>query len=140
MLNALTLAIYHNVRSRFLLETQFAIPSHVLQREQCACCNDNHIKIAIDNERTVRGLDDLWQNLLDGIKGGITFILWAAASNEDRAVAAFSPGDRLRSMQGGLDISTIEVIRLLAIRGEHVIAHRVLGRWASLIDEIDIEA
>ena len=62
-------------------------------RHKRAIGNDDHIVVTITDEDSIRRLDDLREDFLDGIGAEIAFGFWTAiAAEEDRAFA-FCPAD-----------------------------------------------
>ena len=142
--------LHHNRRRRLRLEAQFAVPSHILNSEQSAIGDDDHIEVAIGDEHAVRGFDDLWQDFLYGVRGEIAFAFGAAgvvgavfgAADEDALGGAFGPGDRVGGVQGGFHVGPVEIcvcacgsVDELGGKGEHVPEQRTL-----LVDFVDVEA
>lgn len=139
-----------NRRSRLCLKPQLSAPSHVLDSEQGAIGDDDHIKVPIRDQHAVGGFDDLGQDFLDRVGGEVAFAFWPAgvvvsglwAADEDAAGGAFGPGDRLRVMEGGFDVGPIKVsgcafggVDELGGEGEHVPEEGAL-----LVDFVNVEA
>ena len=65
------------------LETHLAIPGHVLDGQQRAVGQHDHVEIAVGDEHAVRGLDDLREHVLDGVEREVAVLLWAGVADED---------------------------------------------------------
>ena len=141
-----------NRRGRLRLEPQRTVPRHVLDREQGAVGDDDHVEIAIADEHAVGRFDDLWQDGLDGVGGEITFGFGAAGvvvsragfgtADEDGIDGAFGPGYAGWGVQGGFHVGAVEVgvcafggVDELGGEGEDVPEEGAL-----LIDLVDVEA
>ena len=99
-----------NGRGGLGLEAQFAVPGHVLDGEEGAVCDDDHVEVAVRDEDAVRGLDDLREDVLDGVGGEVAFALGAGvAAREDGVDGAFGPVDVRGRVDGGFDVCAVEV-------------------------------
>ena len=125
------------------LEAEFAVPGHVLDGHEGAVCDDDHVEVAVCDEDAVRGLDDLREDVLDGVGGEVAFALRAAvAAREDGVDGAFGPVDVRGGVDGGFDVGAVEVcggavggVDELGGEGEDVPEEGAL-----LVDFVDVEA
>lgn len=140
----------HNRRSGRLLEAQLAVPGHVLDGQEGAVRDDDHVKVPVRDEHAVRRLDDLREDVLYRIGGEVAFAFRAAvvvavdfgAADEDGIDGAGGPGDGLGRVDGGFDVRPVEVGRCafggvdeLGGEGEHV-----PEQGALLVHFVDVEA
>ena len=133
------------------LEAELAVPGHVLDGEEGAVGDDDHVEVAVGDEDAVRGLDDLGEDGLDGVGGEVAFAFGAAgvvavyllAADEDGLGGAFGPGDGGGGVDGGFDVGAVEVggwgvvgaVDELRGEGEHVPEEGAL-----LVDFVNVEA
>ena len=68
----------HDRRGGLRLEPELAVPGHVLDGEQGAVGDDDHVEVPVGDEHPVRGFDDLWQHVLDRVRGQVAFAFGAA--------------------------------------------------------------
>ena len=95
--------------ARHLLETQHAVPRHVLDRHEGAVGQDDHVEVAVADQDAVRGLDDLRQHELDRVRGVVAFLFRAGVSADEDAAGAFGPVDVFWCMNGGFDVRAVEI-------------------------------
>ena len=93
----------------FSLEAELAAPGHVLDRGKGASSNDDHIVVAVTNEHSLSGVDDLREDLLDGIERSVALHLGARVATDKDGASALGPADIVGRVQRGLDISPVEV-------------------------------
>ena len=111
--------------------------------QEGAVGDDDHVEVAVCDEDAVRGLDDLREDVLDGVGGEVAFALRAAvAAREDGVDGAFGPGDVSGCVDGGFDVRAVEVscgagggVDELGGEGEDVPEEGAL-----LVDFVDVEA
>lgn len=91
----------HSRRARFLLETQFSIPGHVLDGEEGAGGDDHEIEVGVGDEDSVRGFDYLGENGLDGVEGAVSAV--------EHGTGALFPVDVVGCMHGCFHVGAVEV-------------------------------
>lgn len=68
----------------FPLEAEVTVPGHVLDCQQGAIGDDDHVKITVADEHAVRGLNNLRQNVLDRVCRRVALLLGPrVAANKD---------------------------------------------------------
>lgn len=111
--HSLILQIWHgdvNRLRRRRLEPQLPVPRHILNSQQCAICQNNHVQVAIADKDAVGGFDDLREDFLDGVGRSVTFALFGAAfADDDWVDGAFGPVDVFGGVHGALDVGAVEV-------------------------------
>lgn len=127
---------------RTLLEAKFAIPRHVLNRHEGTISYDNHIVVAVCDQHAVGGFDDLREDVLDWIRGGVAGFLGTCTVDFacEHGVVAFGPGDVCWSVDGGFDVRAVEVgvctvRRVDQLRWE---GEDVPEKWALGVDFVDV--
>lgn len=76
---------------RCSLEAEGAVPRHVLDGEEGAVGDDDHVEVGVGDEDSVGCFDDAREDGLDGVEGDVAAAFGAAFTDEDCAVAAFGP-------------------------------------------------
>jgi hypothetical protein len=117
-------------RRRGTLETQITVPRHILNRKESPIGDDYHIIVAICHKDPVRRFHYLGENVLDGIKGLVSFVFGTSVPHED-AIGTLGPGWTARGMERSLDVAPIKV------RGIAQLIHR---SRAGLVNFVDVEA
>ena len=112
-----------------------AVPRHVLDGQEGAVGDEDHVEEAVADDGAVGALDDSGQDAEGGRQRVVVVV------DEHRLVCAFHPVD-VRSVDGGFDIGTVEVD--LCSVGEVVERPRetedVPQQWASCRDLVDVPA
>lgn len=124
-----------------LLEAHLAVPGHVLDGEQRAVGQHDHVEVAVGDEHAVRGLDDLREDVLDRIERVVAVLLWAAVADED-GPAALGPVDVEGGVHGLLHVCAVEVDGLARVDVGDVRweAEHVGGDGALRGDLVDVRA
>lgn len=140
----------HNGRRRLLLETQLAVPGHVLDGHEGTVCDDDHVEVPVCDEHAVRGFDHLWEDVLDRVGGEVAFTFGATVvvavlfdtTDEDGVDGTFGPVNGGGRVNGCLDVCAVEVrggafggVDELGGEGEDVPEEGTL-----LVDFVDVEA
>lgn len=127
---------------RLFLEAKMAIPGHVLDTKERPVSYDDHVVIAVTDQDAVGALDDLGQDMFDGVGRGVALLLWARVSaHEDGLIRALEPGD-IGSVQGPLNIWSVKVYR----RPDGFVVDRGWGsqyipqQGAHQVDLVEVEA
>jgi hypothetical protein len=116
-------------RAGLRLEAHLAVPRHVLDGQQRAVGQHDHVQVAVGHQHAVRRLDDLREHVLDRVQRHVAVLLRPAVANEHGLCAALRPVDVQGRVYGELHVCAVEVDGLSGVgerdvRGE---AERVRG-------------
>ena len=92
------------------IKAKLPVPSHVLDGQEGAVSQDNHIEVTVADEDTVGCFDDLGENFLDRIGRNVTFALFGTTFTDDDGVdGALGPVDVFGCVHCSFDIGPVEV-------------------------------